>query len=114
MNRKIVFLLVFGWMGCGEKEADDTAVGFCADAPLVTYESFGAGFFTQECESCHASTSPNRLGAPESVTFDTEEEILALKDRVLERATGDSATMPPQGGVPDEDREKLEFWLRCW
>ena len=109
----MIFVLFALLAGCGDKDADDTGLGFCADAPIVTYESFGAGFFTQECQTCHASTSPNRLGAPEEVVFDTEEQILALKDRVLIRATGEAPTMPPQGGVGEDDLARLEAWLRC-
>ncbi len=106
----MLFLLLM--VACGE--AEDTAdTGFCADAPVLTWDNFGDGFMTQHCQSCHASGSPSRQDAPEDITFDTEEQTLALADRILARATGDSATMPPEGGVHEDDRLKLEWWLSC-
>ncbi|MEQ1503657.1 MAG: hypothetical protein ABMB14_15570, partial [Myxococcota bacterium] len=71
----------------------------CADAPITTWDNFGAGFVTQHCDTCHASTTPNRHDAPVDVTFDDEDQVWAWADRILARAAGDEATMPPQGGV---------------
>ncbi len=101
-------------------ESADTAVvdtgtpadAVCADAPRITWENFGAGFVTEACQSCHASTTPNRQGAPASVTFDSEEEALALADRILARVV-DAGDMPPQGGITSDDRYLVEVWLRC-
>jgi cytochrome c5 len=89
------------------------ATGVCVDAPVVTYANFGRGFMTQHCQSCHASTTPDRHDAPEAVTFDDEEQVWAQVDRILARATGPEPTMPPQGGVSDDDRYLLEVWLSC-
>lgn len=86
----------------------------CDDAPVLTWDSWGQGFMVESCQACHASTSVDRRGAPESVQFDTREATLAAADRVLARATGDAPTMPPMGGVLDEDRERLLIWLTCW
>ncbi len=105
-------LLVWALGGCGGEEPEETAAA-CAAAPITTYANFGAGFLTESCQVCHASTAPDRHGAPESVTFDTEEEAWEHADRILAVATGEAPTMPPEGGVTDEDRERLEVWLRC-
>lgn len=105
--RSLALLLV----GCGGDEASTDPA--CADAPITTYDNFGAGFLTESCLACHASTAPDRHGAPEDVVFDTEEQVWALSDRILAVATGDDPTMPPEGGVTDEDRARLEVWLRC-
>ena len=91
----------------------DTGVDPCADAAITTWETFGAGFVTQHCQPCHASTTNERQGAPDTVTFDTEEEVLAQADRILARATGDDPDMPPEGGVGADDRYLLEVWLSC-
>lgn len=91
----------------------DTAVDLCDGEASPAWETFAAGFFTQNCQSCHASTTLERQGAPESVTFDTEAEVLAMADRILARATGDAPDMPPEGGVPADDRLLLEIWLSC-
>ncbi len=85
----------------------------CVDAPAATWDSFGRGFFTQHCTVCHAADSPDRHGAPPGVTFDSEAEVVALRDRILDRATGDEPTMPPTGGVSEDDRFLLERYLHC-
>lgn len=86
---------------------------FCTDAPTATWETFGDGFVTQNCQACHASTQTDREGAPEDVTFDTADQVWALKDRVLERAAVEPPTMPPLGGTTEDDRYLLEVWLTC-
>ncbi|MCB9778971.1 MAG: hypothetical protein H6742_10440 [Alphaproteobacteria bacterium] len=117
-----------GWLllalacGAGGDDTGDAADGgldsateaFCQDAPVVTWNSFGQGFTTEACQTCHASTTAERNGAPDSVTFDTLDDVRAHSDRILARATGDEPDMPPRGGVSDDDRARLEIWLRCW
>ena len=57
--------MLFLLLACTGDATDDTAVAdACADAPVVTYETFGAGFLLENCQSCHASTAPDRKGAP--------------------------------------------------
>ena len=87
--------------------------GLCDEAPVVTWANFGQGFITENCQGCHASTAIDRYGAPESVTFDDLEEVWAQSDRILARSTGDSPTMPPAGGVSEDDRTRLVWWLEC-
>lgn len=101
---------------CGGSEppgADDSAVeaGDCSTA--VTWDNFGRGFVTQHCQPCHGSGSVSRNGAPEPVQFDTEDQVWTMADRVLVRATGTTPSMPPEGGVSDDDRELLRMWLTC-
>lgn len=96
-----------------ESIAVDTAAQFCDEAPLVTYENFGAGFVTENCQGCHASTTANHYGAPENVTFDDATSCWNWKDRILARAGAEDPTMPPNGGVTEEDRIRLRWWLLC-
>lgn len=98
-------------VACAGDEAEPDP--FCEDAPVVTWDSFGQDFLRQNCQSCHASTSPERNGAPEDVTFDTEEDAWTWADRILERSTPDPPTMPPRGGLEEDDQRRLEVWLRC-
>jgi len=122
-------------VGCGDKDTDsaaplahppvdtagDTAATGtagdtadpCADVPMLTYNNFGKGFMTENCQGCHASTSAERYGAPESVTFDTVDEVWTWSERILSRSAGADASMPPAGGVSKDDRTKLEWWLLC-
>ncbi len=115
-------------LGCGsEKEsalvadsgrpaAEDTGTiaPLCVDAPVVTWSSFGEGFMTQNCQSCHRTTSTDRRGAPVDIVFDTQRDVLDQADRILARATNIEPSMPPSGGVSEDDRYLLEVWLTCW
>jgi hypothetical protein len=99
----------FALLGCAEpREETDSALP-CGE--FVTWATFGEGFTLNYCQVCHASTAPDRFGAPETITFDTEAEALALSDRILARATGVDADMPPGGGVPADHLILLECWL---
>jgi uncharacterized membrane protein len=106
---------VFAWLvvllACTGGETADS--GACADAPVVTWETFGHGFVTENCQSCHASTTLDRHGAPESMVFDTVDDVWANADRVLVRAGAEPPTMPPEGGTTADDRELLQTWLTC-
>ena len=94
----------------------DTAAAFCRDAPDITYASFGRGFMTGNCQGCHASTAENRHDAPEDYVFDTVEDCWRFASSILAVATpldGDDPSMPPLGGVTDDDRTRLMWWLLC-
>ncbi|MFT6145500.1 MAG: cytochrome c5 [Myxococcota bacterium] len=99
-------VLLLALVGCSEPP-------ICDDAPPTTWDNFGAGFVTENCQSCHASTSIDRNGAPETVTFDSEDDLWANSPDVLDVTTGDLPRMPPQGGVSDSERERLEVLLQC-
>lgn len=107
--RRALGLVVALWIvpGCGDGPACDTS------EPRQTWETFGAGFMTAQCQPCHASTAPDRFGAPEDVVFDTEDDAWIWADRVLARATGEEPDMPPAGGPTPIDRERLVQWLTC-
>lgn len=96
-------------------EGDDSAptADPCADVPLLTWETFGEGFLISQCDGCHAASSPDRHDAPAEVHFDTPAEAWSWSERILARAAGDDATMPPNGGVSADDRTRLGWWLGC-
>ena len=101
-------------LACAQpQETDDSTSSFCADAPVVDYNNFGRGFMTESCQGCHASTTPDRQGAPESVVFDSVEEVWRWDERILARAGSEQPDMPPQGGVEADDRSRLRWWLLC-
>jgi uncharacterized membrane protein len=87
----------------------------CEGAPLVTYNNFGKGFMTRECQVCHAQsvTGETRLGAPKEFFYDTPERVWEDADLILLSSTGNDPIMPPSDGVFSEDRLRLEIWLRC-
>jgi uncharacterized membrane protein len=98
-------------LACGS--ASDSDAAFCEDQPAVTWDNFGRGFVTENCETCHARSSTNRQFAPEDVNFDTEDDVAAHAELMLAVATGPNPAMPPEGGVSDDDRIRLAIWLRC-
>lgn len=100
---------------CGTKDdAGGLDTGLCVDAPVLMWSNFGEGFLIENCQTCHASTTTDRHDAPEDVVFDTLADVQAERDAILDAATGDDPSMPPQGGVSDDDRLRLEIWLTCW
>ena len=56
---------------------------------------------------------PNRNGAPEDVRFDTEEEAWSWAEEILSVTTSTPPRMPPEGGVHEDDQQKLTWWLDC-
>ncbi|MFM7203832.1 MAG: hypothetical protein ACKO6N_23870 [Myxococcota bacterium] len=125
-----VGLMMGGLMigGCGEDEGGQsptpmesptaaptvTPLTLCVDAPVVTWANFLEGFMVENCQTCHASAATERYGAPENVTFDTEGQVETWETRILARATGESPSMPPGGGVSADDRTLLGISLVCW
>ena len=85
----------------------------CETSPLVNWANFGEGFMIQNCNGCHAATTPERYGAPELATFDTAEEVWLQRASVLYAAGGDDPRMPPSGGTTDVQRMKLAIWMEC-
>ena len=94
-------------------ERNTVSSPLCDSSPVVTYERFGRGFLTARCQSCHASSSVERYGAPEDVVFDTLADVETFRERILARSTGDTVSMPPGGGLSDDDKTMLTLWLTC-
>lgn len=82
----------------------------CSNPP--TYSTWAKGFLDGKCQSCHASTSSNRHGAPANVYFDNEAAALVWKERIYATIFEESS-MPPSGGVTLEEVILLEQWLEC-
>jgi len=102
-----------GGTGTGDEGGDDTADAWCEEQPTVVYNNFGKSFMTTYCQGCHASAAVDRYGAPEEVTFDDVDEVWSWQSRILARSTGDDPSMPPSGGVHEDDRYLLLVWLTC-
>lgn len=78
----------------------------------VTWENFGEGFMATNCDGCHAATTRDRNGAPDYITFDTEHEAMTQAADILR--TVEAETMPPAGGVLEDDKTLLRAWLECY
>lgn len=87
----------------------------CPDESFLTYENFGAPFFSEYCTGCHSSQLPSdmRQNAPPDVNFETLEKVRMHAARIYARAADDNDTMPPAGGPPSDVRELLGEWLAC-
>ena len=87
----------------------------CPSMSPLTYQSFGAPFFSNYCTSCHSSklASDRRSGAPVGIDFDTLGGIRAKAERIYARAGDHNTTMPPAGGPSADQRKQLGDWLAC-
>ncbi|GDX78697.1 hypothetical protein LBMAG42_05080 [Deltaproteobacteria bacterium] len=101
-------------LACATETAEPPAALDCASEPVVTWENVGEGLMIENCQSCHASTSLNRNGAPESVVFDTHTDVITFRSRILAVTAPDTRTMPPSLALSDDDRHLLQVWLECW
>lgn len=101
-------LLLLSACAAGEGGTPDA----CADAATLAWANYGDGFFTEYCQGCHASGAGERFGAPQDVVFDEEADVLDQFD-VIRREVLDEQTMPPGGGVPDDELALLRQYLDC-
>ena len=95
------------WMfACGTEEV--VSVEECS--PFY-YENFGAGFMTEHCQGCHAEGAVDREGAPASISFDDVSSILEHRETIMFEI--EEETMPPAGGITQEERSVAIEWLNC-
>ena len=100
-------------VSCGpDLQATDTSSAICTTPNVPSYEEWTQGFLMSKCQSCHASTTANRYGAPDQVIFDTYEQVERWRESIA-RTVLKEESMPPSGGVTDEERVLLDLWLQC-
>lgn len=104
--------MILLWLAACTGDTEDTA-GPCADAPVLGWADVGEPLLLEYCASCHTATSPDRQGAPEAVTFDTYEQVVALRAPMLAAIQGDPPAMPPLLSVPENEHALLVSWLEC-
>jgi uncharacterized membrane protein len=70
--------------------------------------------FKTRCTTCHSASPTDKvfITAPNGVRFDTPDEIVKMKDRILNRVV-QTKTMPfaNQTHITDEEREKIGVWI---
>jgi mono/diheme cytochrome c family protein len=75
----------------------------------LTYATFGQGFFSAHCVSCHGG--PNGYS---SRAFTTAESIRADRQRIFANAAAGNTAMPPGPDGPSRaERLDLAEWLAC-
>lgn len=95
----------------GPDELDDMA---CPQDSELTYANFGEEFLGTHCQRCHASDSDDRNGAPNTLHFDTIDDVRDRANRIFVRAAADNTSMPPgPDDPPEEERMLLAEWLAC-
>lgn len=113
-----MLLLISVLIACGDKVSDTASPAevvipeWCADEPAVTYDNFGEGFLLTHCQGCHAQDAPNRFGAPDNVYFDTADDVDVWREAIL-RVIFDDGSMPPAGGLTDDEQALSKIWLEC-
>jgi uncharacterized membrane protein len=114
VKRALFVACALALSACGPEPGLDPTTTGCADAPLQTWETFGKGFLRAHCQGCHGSQVVDRQGAPTGVEFDEHDVVVELSPYILRQAGGDEPAMPPAGGVPADDRERLRLWIECF
>jgi uncharacterized membrane protein len=83
------------------------------NADPVTYSEIQA-IFEDRCVSCHSQNPIDDIWkvAPNGVMFDTPEQIVKLKDKILNRVVT-TKTMPQanKSGMKQKERDLVEIWL---
>ncbi|MED5370988.1 MAG: hypothetical protein VX899_08255 [Myxococcota bacterium] len=82
------------------------------DTGTPTWDGEVRDLLITHCQACHAEDTPNRYGAPEGSSFDTEADAIAWADRIRVRVVEDQ-TMPPGGGMEADEIAAVEAWLDC-
>jgi uncharacterized membrane protein len=84
----------------------------CKDDVPATFKEVKV-IIEKRCTQCHAAkpTDDVQKVAPNGVMFDTEEQIRAYKDRILNRAIV-TKTMP-QGNKTNMTQEERDL-IQCW
>jgi len=66
------------------------------------------------CSGCHSSRPTDNVytAAPNGVVYDTPEDIVKMKDKIMQRAVI-TKTMPPNNktGITPEERDMIRCWI---
>ena len=87
----------------------------CAEGTPFTWENTAQPIVHTWCTPCHgaAVTGADRSGAPADVALDTRDDLVLWADEVAQTIQTTSPTMPPAGGLTDDERAALVEWLAC-
>ena len=101
-----------GVSGVQQDTGTDEAPVDCDLPDGFNWDNWGRPFFRTWCAGCHAADAPNRFGAPEWLVFDTEAQVYGHR-AIIRSSVLETKSMPLGGGLPPEDSELLDLYLRC-
>ncbi len=116
----ITALLSFAW-GCVEQDEEDVDLdptGDTQDDQTICgrdWESELQPFFDNYCVRCHSEYQMGtaRNGAPEGYNWDSQDEVLAAGELIIEQLRDDGA-MPPSAPYPGkQEKDRIISWLDC-
>ena len=115
--RQVTLAFVLGacviWIGCGDKidpiQTFESVLDPSEDQ--ITYTSEIQALLETHCLLCHTTSNQGaeRNGAPINVNFDTYGDIVIWMSEASLRIQ--SGTMPPTGGIPQDDRMLFQRWI---
>lgn len=99
-------------LACGRGEGDRRFDGGDAEG-CGSWETVGLPVLLGACTSCHAAglVGEARHGAPEGLDLDSLAGARAWAEAVT--AAVEAGSMPPGGGLSEEDAARLIAWLGC-
>lgn len=116
----VTALLSFAW-GCVEKDEEDVDLdpeGDTQDDQTICgrdWESELQPFFDNYCLRCHSEYQQGeaRNGAPVEYNWDSQDEVLAAGELIIEQLRDDGA-MPPSAPYPGkQEKDRIISWLDC-
>jgi len=108
----LLMFCVFLIGACGDKDDPIQRPGEVPDfMGTVTFDVDIAPVLEDRCLRCHSieSQGAGRNGAPINVNFDTFQDAVMWSDLMNQRIQ--SGTMPPDGGIPNEERALFQQWI---
>ena len=96
---------------CGEKMDPILGPVDAAGAGAVTYTVDIQPILVQNCTSCHSTelSGNGRNGAPSGINFNAYEMTIASAQQANARIQAGS--MPPNGGIPLNQRNLFQSWI---
>ncbi|MCL4233334.1 MAG: hypothetical protein KJ042_02330 [Deltaproteobacteria bacterium] len=116
----LVTALLVAW-GCVEKDEEDVDLeseGESDETQTICgrdWETELQPFFDAYCVRCHSEYQQGsaRNGAPEGYNWDSQDEVLAAGELIIEQLRDDGA-MPPSAPYPGkQDKDRIISWLDC-